>query len=97
MPQQNDPKTEEKKIQSITGERTGLTEFIAYVKSPWKVIWVNLLAGMARGVGIVIGMTIVIAFILWLLGKFVDFPLIGRYFQDLKGTIEKFSEIKNLP
>jgi hypothetical protein len=96
MLQKDDPKTEEK-IQSITGKRTGITEFIDYVKSPWKVLWVNLLAGIARGVGIVIGMTIVIAFILWLLGKFVDFPLIGTYFQDLKETIEKFSEIKNIP
>lgn len=96
MAQKNDPQTGEKKIQSITRERSGIPEFIDYIRSPWKVLWVNLLSGIARGVGIVIGMTIVIAFILWLLGKFVDFPLIGQYFQDLKETIEKFTAVKNL-
>jgi len=96
MPPKNTPKPEEN-ISSLIAERTGFPELIDYMKSPWKVLWVNFLAGIARGVGIVIGMTIVIACILWLLGKFVDFPLIGSYFQDLKETLEKFSQIKNIP
>lgn len=69
---------------------TGLREFMLYLKSPWRIIWSNLLGGVFRGLGIIIGMTVVFAILIWLLGKFVNFPLIGEYFSHLKVLLENF-------
>jgi hypothetical protein len=29
----------------------GMEEFIEYIKSPWKMLWPNFIAGIARGFG----------------------------------------------
>lgn len=33
----------------------GLDEFVTYLKNPWRIVWLNLLAGIMRGLGFVIG------------------------------------------
>lgn len=68
-----------------------ISEFIVYLKSPWRIIWANFLGGIFRGLGIIIGMTLVIGIIIWLLSQFVNFPLIGNYFKGLLETLEQFS------
>jgi hypothetical protein len=65
--------------------------FVEYLASPWRIFWSNLLGGMARGLGIVIGMTVVITILIATLNWIVDFPLIGQYFEDLKNALEAFS------
>ncbi len=32
-------------------EAAGLEEFIEYIRSPWKMLWPNFVAGVARGFG----------------------------------------------
>ena len=54
-------------------------------------MWHNFLAGIFRGLGIIVGMTVVFAFIIWLLTNLVDFPLIGQHFVELKNLLEQFS------
>ena len=73
-----------------------IEEFVRYLRSPWRIIWTNLLAGIFRGLGIIIGMTVVFAFLIWLLSGLVDFPVIGQYFTDLKEILEEFSQIKQI-
>jgi hypothetical protein len=67
-----------------------IAEFIRYLKSPWWIIANNFLAGIFRGLGIIIGMTVVFALMIWLLTKFVDFPVIGEYFQDILNILKQF-------
>jgi hypothetical protein len=69
----------------------GLKEFVEYLYSPWRIIWSNLLAGIFRGLGIIIGMTVVFGLLIWILGKFVNFPLIGEYFLQMKTILEAFA------
>ena len=69
-----------------------VSEFVKYLRSPWRIMWHNFLAGIFRGLGIIVGMTVVFAFIIWLLTNLVDFPLIGQYFVDLKVMLESFSQ-----
>ena len=76
-------------------EGAGLRDFVRYLHSPWRIVWANLLGGVFRGLGIIIGMTLVFAILIWVLGKFVDFPLIGRYFLELKNMLEGFSPDSN--
>ena len=62
-------------------DQVGFSEFVMYLKSPRRIILWNFVAGMFRGLGIVVGMTIVVAGLVWVMSKMVDFPLIGEYFQ----------------
>jgi len=68
-----------------------VSEFVKYLRSPYRIMWHNFLAGIFRGLGIIVGMTVVFAFLIWLLTNLVDFPLIGQYFVDLKEILETFS------
>ncbi len=77
-------------------EELEVSEFIKYLRSPWRIMWHNFLAGIFRGLGIIVGMTVVFAFLIWLLTNLVDFPLIGSYFTDLKELLEQFAQTKNL-
>lgn len=49
-----------------------------YIRSPWKMLWPNFVAGVARGFGALVGATIVIALIGWILATIIDLPLIGK-------------------
>ncbi|MDD5686253.1 MAG: DUF5665 domain-containing protein [Elusimicrobia bacterium] len=58
-------------------------DILDFVKKPWKLIWANFLIGVARGVGLLLGMTIigaiVVTLIILILHKMVDMPLIGSF------------------
>ncbi len=66
----------------------GFTEFMQYLASPRRILFWNFVAGVAKGFGIVVGMTLVVAVLVWLLTKMVDFPLIGEYFQKILELID---------
>ena len=67
-----------------------LKDFIRYSSSPWRIVWTNLVAGIFRGLGAVIGASVFIAFLIWALTLFVDVPLIGKYAEEVKTTISGY-------
>jgi hypothetical protein len=73
----------------------GFEEFIEYIKSPWRLILPNLVAGIARGVGTLLGATIVIAIITWFIAKLAVIPLIGQYFGQIQTETQKYIEATN--
>lgn len=77
----------------------GLEEFIEYIRSPWKMLWPNFIAGVARGVGALVGAAVVIAIIGWILTQMVSLPLIGKslspYVQQIQEEINKYTESTN--
>lgn len=70
-------------------ERTAnsIENFVLYVSSPWRVVWVNFIAGIFRGLGAVIGASIVIAAIFWLLSLFTQVPFVGKYAKDVEEVV----------
>lgn len=68
-------------------------DFVNYLQTPKRLIVSNLLAGIFRGIGGVIGATVVVAILVYLLNIFVDFPLIGQYFQDIKNILDRATQI----
>ena len=69
--------------------------FIQYVSSPWRIVWVNFLAGVFRGLGALIGASIVLALIAWVLTQLVELPLVGEYAQDVKNTMTSYVKDTN--
>jgi hypothetical protein len=69
----------------------GFSDFVRYLRSPWRIMWVNFWAGVFRGLGILLGMTVVVALLVWFLTKMVDFPLIGQYFEEVLDAIKLYA------
>jgi len=76
------------KNQKVASE--ALKEFIRYSSSPWRIVWTNFVAGIFRGLGAIIGASAFIAFLIWLLTLFADFPLIGEYALQAKATVTEY-------
>lgn len=80
-------------------EAAWLQEFIEYIRSPWKMLWPNFVAWIARGFWALVWATIVIALIGWLLATLIDIPLIGKrmepYIQQVQTEFKKYTESTN--
>lgn len=55
----------------------------------WRVYRINLVRGIFFGFGSVIGGTLLIATILWLLSFFTELPLIGDFVDTIRGSINE--------
>jgi len=66
-----------------------LEDFMRYLHSPWKIIWRNILSGLARGLGAIFGATIIVALAIWILKMFVDLPLIGQYAKQIRLKVDE--------
>lgn len=58
-------------------EAAGLVEFMEYLHSGKRLMWVNFKAGIAKGFGITVGATLVLGVAIWVLTMLVDLPLVG--------------------
>jgi len=75
-------------------ERVQISDYIQLMNRPWKLIYNNLLGGLARGVGIAIGVTIftsTIIYLLQLLGA-LNLPIIGDYIAKLIEVVQSEME-----
>ena len=57
----------------------GISEFITFLKNPTRIFFLNLLAGIGRGLGFAIGFTILAAIVIILMRNAVSVPVIGTY------------------
>lgn len=63
--------------------------FDDYYVHRFKVYKMNFIRGIMFGFGSVIGGTIMIAVLIWLLSFFTDIPLIGHFTQTIQHSIEQ--------
>lgn len=54
-----------------------------------RIYRLNFFRGIFFGLGSVLGGTLVLSLLLWLLSLFVDFPLIGEWFEGARQSIEQ--------
>jgi hypothetical protein len=62
-----------------------INDYVQLMNRPWKIMYMNFLGGIARGIGIAIGFTIfasTIVYALQALGA-LDLPIIGNYIADI--------------
>ncbi|WP_246637675.1 DUF5665 domain-containing protein [Crassaminicella profunda] len=80
----------EKNIEKISKEleKTKIGEYVDIMNNPKRLLYVNFVAGLARGLGTAIGLTILAALFFYILQKTVDLPLIGKYIAELIDIIE---------
>ncbi|MCF7845938.1 MAG: DUF5665 domain-containing protein [Candidatus Peribacteraceae bacterium] len=72
---------------------TGLDDFVRYLRSPWRILWSNFLAGIFRGLGFVIGATVVLAISVYVLVQVLgNLPWVGEFFQWVGGFVKDVQE-----
>jgi len=76
------------------GARNGLIEdlFYDFNRARAEVYKMNFIRGIFFGFGSVLGGTVVIALLAWMLSLFVDIPGIGNSIQDIQQTIQRDRE-----
>lgn len=71
-----------KRLKSLSEGRAGLTRYLAYLDSPWKIIWTNFYAGVAGGFGFLVGAAVVIGILGYVVKVFLSqIPFVGDFFQ----------------
>jgi len=76
-------------------EAAGVVEYLEYLQSGKRIMWINFKAGIARGFGITVGMTVVVGVFIWVLTMLVDLPVLGEYFEEAKQSVSEYAESTN--
>ncbi|MFW5787066.1 MAG: DUF5665 domain-containing protein [Bacillota bacterium] len=73
-------------------QKYSLAEYQEMFDNPWKMILTNFVAGLARGLGIAIGATILGAIFLLLLFRLgsLNLPVIGKFIARLIKIVEMY-------
>ncbi len=71
-------------------EKMKLAEYVDLLHNPWRLMYINLIAGLARGVGIAIGFTILGAVVLYFLRLLVllNLPLVGGFIAEIVKMVQ---------
>jgi hypothetical protein len=68
-------------------ERANFGAYVELIARPWRFFWFNFLAGLFRGFGMAVGMTVIFAvvayFLLGILRHFIEIPVLGNFIADL--------------
>lgn len=86
---QNELKEDIKKLSGILDklaiylDKINLQDYILLIQNPLRLIYLNFLSGMARGLGIALGMTLLFGLLIIILTKLVNIPLIGAYLAEI--------------
>ncbi|MDF2683234.1 MAG: hypothetical protein K0R47_4424 [Brevibacillus sp.] len=69
-----------------------LADILQNYTAPRKLLWINFLAGLARGLGLTIGTALVLALLGSLLTQFLSIPIIGDYIKDLVDYVQAYKQ-----
>ncbi len=71
-------------------EKMKLAEYVQLLNNPWRLLYINFLAGLARGVGIAVGFTILGAVVLYFLKVLVmlNLPLISEFLAEIVRMVQ---------
>ena len=89
------PKTSPEKELVEVLNAADVVDFIEYLQSGKRVMWLNFKAGVAKGLGVTVGMTLILGVLVWVLTILVDLPLVGEYFTDAQSYVTEYAENTN--
>jgi hypothetical protein len=71
-------------------EKAGIAEYVRFLDNPRRVVYVNMIGGLARGFGVAVGFTLVAAILILILGRLarLNLPVIGQFIAELARIVE---------
>lgn len=92
MEDQNENSLLQKQIKELADhlESMRIAEYINLLQKPLRIIYLNFLGGVARGLGIVIGATIIFAILIDILSRLIvlNLPVIGDLIVEIMRIVE---------
>ncbi|QSQ09801.1 hypothetical protein H0A61_02182 [Koleobacter methoxysyntrophicus] len=75
---------------SIKMEKMRIAEYVSLMEDPIKILYTNFLAGIARGIGMAVGFTLLGAITIYILQKIVilNLPLLGDFIADIVKIVQ---------
>lgn len=67
-----------------------VAEYIEMISNPKRVIFMNFVAGLIRGLGMGIGFTILAGVVLYIMRSWVNLPVVGRLIAELLDIIDTY-------
>ena len=75
-------------------EKATIQDYMKFVGNPWKVLLTNLLAGIFRGFGLAIGITVIFAVIMIVITKIlshlITLPFVGQQIAQLVEMVNTY-------
>jgi hypothetical protein len=71
-------------------EKFNIAEYLILLNNPRRFFWINFLGGVARGLGVALGATVVAAILLSILQRVVvlNLPIIGDYIAEIVRIVQ---------
>jgi hypothetical protein len=71
-------------------EKMRIAEYVSLMEDPIKILYTNFLAGIARGIGMAVGFTLLGAIAIYILQKIVilNLPLLGDFIADIVKIVQ---------
>lgn len=65
-------------------ERMNLGDYVGLLQRPGRLLWLNFLAGLARGLGTILGATLLVSIIIAVMERIIasHLPGVSRFFSD---------------
>jgi len=75
---------------AVKVEKMKLAEYVRLLENPWRLMYINFIAGIARGVGIAVGFTILGAIVVYILRELVmlNLPFIGGLIAEIVRMVQ---------
>jgi len=85
-----------KEVKELTKEITKLKrlEFIQILKHPWRLMGLSLLKGVMVGFGSVLGATVLVALVVYILSQISLVPVVGDFVKDIIQEIQMTSSVQ---
>ncbi|MGB9679929.1 MAG: DUF5665 domain-containing protein [Thermoanaerobacteraceae bacterium] len=72
-------------------EKMKIADYVELMQSPYRLLWLNFISGVARGFGLAVGFTILGAIIIYILNRLVvlNLPFIGDVIADIVRIVQQ--------
>ncbi|HZK57130.1 MAG TPA: DUF5665 domain-containing protein [Clostridia bacterium] len=67
-----------------------MAEYIEMMSNPKRIVLMNFVAGLIRGLGMGIGFTILAGVVLYIMRSWVNLPVVGRLIAELLDIIDAY-------
>jgi hypothetical protein len=76
---------------AINIEKMKLAEYVELLNKPLRLMYINFIAGLARGIGMAVGFTVLGAIVVMALKRLValNLPLIGNFIAEIVYTVQR--------
>lgn len=71
-------------------DHSRIRDYMALLESPRRLWILNIIAGLGRGLGQAVGLTVLAALFMYWISTWMDMPIIGKYIAEIMDIVDKY-------